>query len=162
MTFILGAVVLVLVVASATVGGGRLWLQSKPPISDPIPLTRSPAAETASAPSRPDSIRPPTPPPDPILTPTPTFAPTSPTPSPNPTPTNRPAPSSTQRPESTMTPTATATASPTPTEPAVPSPTTSAPAESEFCGGAIAEIAALHKTGTPEVVLVSGIGDLTG
>ena len=38
----------------------------------------------------------------------------------------------------------------------------SAPVESEFCGGTSAEITALDKRGSPEVVRISGSGDLTG
>jgi hypothetical protein len=155
-------IALLLAVVTIAVGARILWLDSNPSNLDPSGPDGPPTAETASALTRPDSITPPTPPPDPTRPPTPTFAPASLTPSPIPTPANQPAPSSTQPPEPTMTPTATATASPAPTEPAVPAPTASAPAESEYCGGAIAEIAALHKTDTPEIVLVSGIGDLTG
>jgi hypothetical protein len=57
---------------------------------------------------------------------------------------------------------ATPTPAPTATATSPPAAAAADPAKSDFCGGASARITELDKRGPPEVVTITGAGDLTG
>ncbi len=146
----------------AAFAGGALW--SMAGRAEPIP--ESPATPSASQPvskpASPTAIAPAKS--DPSPAPTAIAVPINPTEAPAPTP--APQPAATAAPTPTPVPTATTTPAPTPAPTATatspPSPAAAAPAESNLCGGASARITDLDKRGTPEVVTITGAGDLTG
>ena len=159
MKLALGAIAFVLAVAGATFGGSLLWTELRQQGPPPPAPTTAPSIDTPAPLPRSDSSGPPTPQPDPTPPPTPTFLPPDSTPTPAPTPTSPPAPTATSRPRPS--PTATATPSPSPTEAVEPASADDVPVSPEYCGGATAEITSLDKAGKPEVITVTGSGNLT-
>jgi hypothetical protein len=140
----------------AAFAGGALW--SSAGRAEPAPESPPGYAASASSPEQSAPIAAATPKSEPSISPT-AVATEAPAPTPEPPPTATPlpppVPTATSTPEP-PTPTPTATAA------SAPAPVAVAPVNSDFCGDASARITDLDKRGPPEVVTITGAGDLTG
>ncbi len=147
-----------MVAVFAACAGGALWSMDDhgTPESPVVSAISPPAPEQSAAITATPAKSIPSPSPPTITAPLAAARAVAPSPSPTATRVPLPTPTATVPPVATPTPAPTATAT-------SPLRTAAAdPAKSYFCGGGSARITELDKRGPPEVVTITGAGDLTG